>query len=98
MTEAQVKTLSITIYTPDGKRLGYTKKGKVRWWTKHPDTASNLRQAITYAKATLNKHMGTIVYVGTVPVYHCKWNPGITFYGWKSNPVAGMWRKKLPNV
>lgn len=95
MTNAPVKTRSVTVHSPDGTRLQVAKWGKVRRWNKSPDTISNLKQAIAHANTALRKRMGTIVYVGTAPVYHGKWSPASSYAGWKGNPVANYWRKKI---
>jgi hypothetical protein len=36
-----------------------------------------------------------VVYAGDAPVYHCKWGGGRGFAGWKSNPVAEWWRRRM---
>ena len=99
MTTAAITTRNVSIFAKDGTRLKKVAWGRVVRWNKAADTPANLQQAIAYAKDTLRKkRIGTIVYVGGVPVYHAKWGGKSSFAGWKSNPVAGMWRKKLPNV
>ena len=95
MGTAPVKTRHISIFASDGTRLKKVAWGKVRVWKNATDTATNLRQAIAFANATLQKRLGTIVYVGTIPVYHCKYGGKSSYRGWKSNPVANMWRKKI---
>ena len=92
----RVSTRHVTITSPDGGRLKEPAWSKPRVWRRAKNTVSNLKQAITYARNTLDKkQIGTVVYVGTVPVYHCKWGGGRGFQGWKDNPVAGWWRRKL---
>lgn len=89
-----VRTQHVSIVSRYGDRLKKPLWSKPRLWRKYPETGKNLKQAITYAINALNKQqLGTIVYVGENPVYHCKWGGGRGFQGWKDNPVAGYWRK-----
>ena len=91
-----VRTRHVTIVSPAGERLKKTVWGKARVWRKYKDLLPNLKQAITYARGVLAKQrIGTVVYIGDVPVYHCKWGDGRAFKGWKANPVAEYWRKRL---
>ena len=93
---ARVSTRHVTITSPSGDRLSKAVWSKERVWHKYKETLSNLKQAITYARNVLKKkQLGTIVYVGDQPVYHCKWGGGRGFQGWKNNPVAEYWRRKL---
>ena len=93
---AKVRTRSITITASDGTRLKKPKWGRARLWQKYPGIAKNLTPAIAHANKVLeNSRIGTIVYVGDIPVYHCKWGSGKGFSGWKGNPVAGLWQRKL---
>lgn len=96
MIKPAVYTRHVTIVSPDGNRLKKALWSKVKRWNKYQTTAANLRAAITYAKEVLaHRYTGTIVYVGDIPVYHCKWGGGRAFHGWKDNPLAGYWKRQL---
>lgn len=102
MRNAVVSTRHVTITAKDGSRLKAAKWGKRKVWKVHKNTANNLTAAIDFVHKALEKqHMGTIVYVGTIPVYHAKYNRSkkqnldMLFKGWKSNPVANYWKSKL---
>jgi len=91
-----VRTRHLTLYTATGKRLKKPGWSRARVWKKHRDTLSNLKQAIAYAQGTLERQrIGTVVYVGGVSVYHAKWGGGKAFTGWKSNPAASYWQKRV---
>ena len=91
-----VRTRHITIVSPAGERLKQPVWSRARLWRKYRDLLPNLRRAIDYAREVLAKQrIGTVVYIGDVPVYHCKWGDGRAFKGWKANPVAEYWRKRL---
>lgn len=93
---AAVRTKHVTIYSPEGGRLKQAVWGKPRLWKKYKTIANNLKHAIIYARKVLEKQkIGTIVYIGDVPVYHCKWGGGREFAGWKNNPAGEFWRLKL---
>lgn len=92
----RVSTRHVRITSRTGERLKKAVWTEPKLWRKSRDIAANLKQAITYARRVLrDKRIGTVVYVGDVPVYHCKWGAGRAFQGWKDNPVAGYWRRKL---
>ena len=91
-----VRTRHITIVSPAGDRLKKPVWSRARVWRKYREVLPNLRRAIDYAREVLAKQrIGTVVYIGDVPVYHCKWGDGRAFRGWKANPVAEYWRKRL---
>ena len=93
---AIVSTRHVTITNPAGDRLKKAIWTAPKIWRKYKEVAANLKQAITYARKVLaKKQIGTIVYVEDTPVYHCKWGGGRGFQGWKNNPVAEYWRRKL---
>ena len=92
----KVTTKHVTIYSPEGSRLKDAVWSRARVWRKYKDTLGNLKQAITFAREVMDrKQIGTVVYVGDTPVYHTKWGGGRAFYGWKSNPVAEWWRRRV---
>ena len=91
-----VRTRHVTITSPSGERLKTGVWSRAKRWAKSPDALTNLRQAINYAKSVMDKkHLGTIVYIGDVPIYHCKWGGGRVFAGWKNNPAAEYWKRKV---
>jgi len=91
-----VRTRHVTITSPEGERLKRPMWGKAKRWAKSRDILTNLRQAINYARKVMDKkRLGTVVYIGDVPIYHCKWGGGRVFAGWKANPAAGYWRRKV---
>lgn len=91
-----VSTKHITITSATGERLKDPVWSKPRMWRRSKNNATNLLRAITHANNVLEqKRIGTVVYVGDMPVYHCKWGAGKAFTGWKANPAAEYWRRKL---
>ena len=91
-----ITTRHVTIISAEGERLKKAVWSRPRHWRKHKATESNIKQAITFANNKLNTdHIGTVVYVGNMPIYHTKWGGGKGFAGWKNNPVAGFWKRKL---
>lgn len=91
-----VRTRHITIVSPEGNRLKKPLWSRFKLWRKYRDVLPNLKRAITYAREVLaEKQIGTVVYVGDVPIYHTKWGGGRPFEGWKKNPVAEYWRRRV---
>lgn len=91
-----VRTRHVTITSPAGDRLQKPIWSRARAWKRYRDLLPNLRQAINYARGVLaKKQIGTVVYIGDVPIYQCKWGGGRAFTAWKANPVAEYWRKRL---
>jgi len=91
-----ISTRHVTITSATGERLKEPVWSKPRMWRKSKNVLTNLKRAITYAQNVLEqKRIGTVVYVGNAAVYHCKWGGGRAFQGWKSNPAAEWWKRKL---
>lgn len=91
-----VSTRHITITSATGERLKKPVWSKPRMWRRSKNTATNLHRAIAYANNVLEqKRIGTVVYIGDIPVYHAKWGGGRAFMGWKANPAAEYWRRKI---
>ena len=91
-----VRTRHVTITSPEGERLKKPVWSRAKVWKRYKDIVSNLKQAITYAREMVEtRQIGTVVYVGEIPVFHAKWGGGRAFTGWKANPAAEYWRRKL---
>lgn len=94
-TTRLVRTRQVTLTSLEGKRLSKPVWGKAKLWKRARGILLNLKLAIAYAHKALEKRIGTVVYVGDVPVYHTKFGGGKAFAGWRKNPVAEYWRRKV---
>ena len=99
-----VRVLSryVTLKDKYGRRLQKARWGKWMVWNKHSDMAQNVKDAVQYAVHQLKVwDIGTVVYLKgragePTPIYQAKAGlDGSHFLGWKPNPVAGYWRRKL---
>lgn len=92
-----VRTRHVSLTNKEGGRLKQAIWSKPRRWMKLKSVGANLKAAINFALRYLQLHrIGTVVYIGDTPVFHCKWGvDGRSFSGWKSNPVAAYWQNKL---
>ena len=98
---ATVATQTIAIMDTSGRRLKEPRRGELRYWKRHKNVEANLRAAIKYTEAFVKKyHRGVVVLLITgadkMPVYQGKWGTNNKpFFGWKPNPVAEYWRKRV---
>ena len=91
-------------------RLVTLKAGKAVWgpwvsWRRYSDTARNINEAVNAGKGYLKRRrVGTVVYIGgpnqdprnAAPIWHAKFGTdGSFFKGWKANPIADMWRRRI---
>ena len=102
-----IQSRAVSIFTPQGRRIGTARWGKWESWNDYDSNEANLKAAMTFALKRLKaKRIGTIVYVRQVvnglatktvsPLWEAKWGgDGIPYISWKANPLAGMWRRRL---
>ena len=91
-------------------RLVAKKGRKAVWgpyvsWRRYSDPARNIKQAVDAGKGFLKRRrVGTVVYIArtnqdprnATPIWHAKYGTDSSFFkGWKANPIADMWRRRI---